>query len=86
MVTHAPRPYPILERDRRCAYQHRAHVVRLYFWLRVFLSWEVGKMLHSLCQVPLTEPHDWHESENERWKSGVYDGFYCSFKSVRGIG
>lgn len=64
----------------------RQHAVHLYFWLRIFLSWEVAKKLGILCQVPFTEPHGLHGSENERWKNGVYDGFYCSFMSIRGVG
>lgn len=83
MAAHAPRPCPVLERDGGCAHQHGAHAVPLHVWLKMFLCWEVGKLLHILCHGPLTEPHGLHSSEKERWKSGVYGGFYCSFQSVR---
>lgn len=74
------------ERLKGVTISTRRHAVHLYFWLRIFLRWEVAEKLGILCQVPCTEPHGLHGSENERWKNGVYDGFYCSFMSIRAVG
>lgn len=69
------------ERLKEVTISTRRHV-HLYFWIRVFLR-EVGKVFYAKCLFPSLMVC---MNQNERWSNGVYDEFYHTFMSIRGVG
>lgn len=48
------------------------------FYVKCFLHKDISSASY------IESPHGFHESENERWMSGICDGFDCSFMSIKG--